>query len=56
MLPLLLNLCDVGIVQGWPDFFDRGPDLKINFLSWATLFKITDFKVKISAKQKKIGF
>jgi len=33
--------------------FDRGPNLKIIFLSRSALFKITDFKIIISAKQEK---
>jgi len=43
------------IRQGWPDFFDRGPNLNIIFLSSrAAQFKITDFKVPFLQSWKKI--
>ncbi len=42
------------IHQGWPDFFDLGPNLRTIFHSRAALLEISDDKVIISAKLKKI--
>jgi len=42
------------IIQGWPDFFDRRPNLK-KIASRAAQFKKTHFKIIISAKQEKNG-
>ena len=39
----------MSLYQGWPDFFDRGPNLKIIFHLRAALFKVSDDKVTISA-------
>ncbi len=41
---------------GLQDVFGRRPNLKIYFSFWASLFKISYFKVKISATQKKLGY
>jgi len=44
-----------GIVQGWADFFNCGPNLKTIFHFWRDYSKYSDEKVTIFAKLKKFG-
>jgi hypothetical protein len=50
-----VNFDPVSYITGVARLFSSRAKFENYLSSWAALFEITDFKVTISAKQKKIG-